>query len=77
MARVLIAIEDNLITGRVKIHAEPAFITIVKRQYQGQEISPAETYALRMYNTAKRFSKKLDEGDTDSGLLLPRVNEPI
>lgn len=69
MAKVTITVED-LDNGKVKITAEPNFMTIMKIDISGNHLTPAHGYALRMMNEAMRVSK---ENNPENLIQIPRV----
>jgi len=68
MARVIITIED-LPDGKVKVEANPNFMTMMQMKESGHEWTSAQGYALRMLNEAGKVSK----GQSQNKIIVPRI----
>lgn len=70
MAKITITVEDIPGSDKVKIVAEPNFMTIMKMDISGNQLTPAHGYALRMMNEALRLSKSSNPTNL---IEIPRI----
>ena len=69
MAKIVITIEDNIVTGRVKAVCTPSFETMMKKVNAGGSLTSAEAYAV----AALRRVLEAEKQQGPLNVLVPRV----
>lgn len=69
MAKIIITIEDNEITGGVKVVSNPTFETMAMMDRSGAGLTSAHGYALAAINKIREVSK----AQGPNKVLIPKV----
>lgn len=71
MSRIVIIIED-LPNGGVEVHANPTFESMASQVASGNDLTPAQGYAMKCINVIRAVSKK--QTPTNK-ILIPRIGK--
>lgn len=76
MAKITITIEDNQVTGGVKVVSDPSFESMAKMDNSGEGLTSAHGYALTAINHIRKVAKENTRDRSSLKVNIPKIVKP-